>query len=78
MQTKETQGVKDLHSTNSGVTTDSLKPRYTLKRTDDLNCTDSGKTTNSVMPRYTPKSTEEKTRIDNPFFKPRPGSKTVS
>ena len=71
MQTKETQGVKDLHSTNSGVTTDSLKPRYTLKRTDDLNCTDSGKTTNSVMPRYTLKSTEEKTRIDNPFFKAR-------
>ena len=71
IQAKETQGVKDLHSTNSGVTTDSLKPRYTLKRTDDLNCTDSGKATDIIKPRYKLKSTEEKTRIDNPFFKAR-------
>ena len=34
-QANEAQGVKDLHSTNSGVTTDSLKPRYTLKRTEE-------------------------------------------
>ena len=34
-QAKEAQSVKDLHSTNSGVTTDSLKPRYTLKSTEE-------------------------------------------
>ena len=34
-QAKEAQGVRDLHSTNSGVTTDSLKPRYTLKSTEE-------------------------------------------